>query len=217
MKYLRADDYNKVNKGLKTAPNLIRQKAHFGTELSDHAQDLARILVGLQDTYEMEQFQELRQSALIALVASAPEIVVAYLIDVYFTGDISIQQRLILLSAIGIGARELAGFETTVIHIFNHTDIEELIGQQLLPPALHRQYASPVDHLSQQLEATMIEPIREAAITKLSGPQVLQVRRFSSIPPESRKAKTTINSLSKLAGRVFVFFLLGRWWIHQQD
>lgn len=114
MKYLRADDYNKVHIGLKNAPNLIRQKAAFGTELSDQAHGLARMLVGLQDTYEMEQFQEMRQSALIALVASAPEIVVAYLIDVYFTGDISIQQRLILLSAMGIGARELAGLEKTV-------------------------------------------------------------------------------------------------------
>jgi hypothetical protein len=74
-----------------------------------------------------------------------------------------------------------------------------------------------MDHLSQRLEANMIEPIREAAVTKLAGPEILQVRRFSSIPPESRKPKTTINSLSKLAGRVFVFPLLGRWWIHQQD
>jgi telomere length regulation protein len=118
MKYLLTDDYNKLHIGLKAVPNLIRQKATFGTELSDQAQNLARILVGLQDTYEMEQFQEMRQSALIALVASAPEIVAAYLIDVYFTGDISMQQRLILLSAMGIGARELAGLEKTVAHNF---------------------------------------------------------------------------------------------------
>jgi len=118
MKYLRADKYDKVNIGLKSAPNLIRQKATFGTELSDQAHDLARILVGLQDTYEMEQFQELRQAALIALVASAPEIVATYLINVYFTGDLSIQQRSILLSALGIGARELAGLEKTVITLY---------------------------------------------------------------------------------------------------
>jgi telomere length regulation protein len=114
MKYLQADNYNKVNVGLKSAPQLIRHKAAFGTELFDQAHDLARILLGLQDTYEMEEFQELRQSALIALVASAPEIVVAYLVGLFFTGDISIQQRCILLSAIGIGARELAGIEKAV-------------------------------------------------------------------------------------------------------
>ena len=114
MKYLQATEYTKVNVGLKTAPNLIRQKAAFGTELSDHAHDLARILVGLQDTYQMDDFQELRHAALIALVASAPETVASYLIGVYFTGDIAIQQRLVLLSALGIGARELAGLEKIV-------------------------------------------------------------------------------------------------------
>ena len=114
MKYLQANDYTKVSVGLKTAPNLIRQKASFGTELSDQAHELARILVGLQDTFEMEQFQELRHAALIALVASSPEVVTSYLISVYFTGDISIQQRLVLLSALGIGARELAGHEKIV-------------------------------------------------------------------------------------------------------
>jgi hypothetical protein len=82
---------------------------------------------------------------------------------------------------------------------------------------LHRQYYSPLDHLSQQLEAAMIEPIREEAVSKVSGPQILQVRRFSSIPPEKRKPKSTVNALSKLAGPVFVFPLLGRWWMHQQD
>jgi telomere length regulation protein len=114
MKYLRADDYTKVNVGLKGSPNLIRRKATFGTELSDQARDLTRILVGMQDTFEMEQFQEMRQAALIALVAAAPDIVVSYLVDAYFTGDLSIQQRCILLSALGIGARELAGLEKTV-------------------------------------------------------------------------------------------------------
>jgi hypothetical protein len=74
-----------------------------------------------------------------------------------------------------------------------------------------------MDHLSQQLEAAMIEPLRDAAVTKLSGPEILQVRRFSSIPPSARRPKTSVNLLSKLAGRVFIFPLLGRWWIHQQD
>jgi hypothetical protein len=74
-----------------------------------------------------------------------------------------------------------------------------------------------MDHLVLRLEAAMVEPIRESAVTKTSGPQILQVRRFSSIPSERRKTKSTVNVLSKLAGRVFVFPLLGRWWMHQQD
>jgi hypothetical protein len=64
-----------------------------------------------------------------------------------------------------------------------------------------------MDHLSQQLEATMIEPIRKAAVEKVSGPQILQVRRFN----------TAASTSSKIVGREFVFPLLGRWWIHQKD
>lgn len=74
-----------------------------------------------------------------------------------------------------------------------------------------------MDHFAQRLEAEMIEPIREAAVAKTSGPQILQVRRFSSAPTGRRKVKSTVNPLSKFAGRVFIFPLLGRWWIHQQD
>lgn len=115
IKYLQADSYEKVSVGLKSAAELIRRKASFGTELSDHAVNLARVIVGLRDTYSMENFQEMRQAALIALVASASDTVAPYLTDVFFTGDLSIQQRCVLLSALGIGARELAGLEQKVI------------------------------------------------------------------------------------------------------
>jgi telomere length regulation protein len=114
MKYLRADDYEKIRIALKTGPNLIRHKATFGTELSSQAQDIARILVGMQDTFEMDDFQKMRHDVLIALIASAPDIS-PYLIEMYFSGDLSIQQRCILLSALGIGTRELAGLEKIVI------------------------------------------------------------------------------------------------------
>jgi telomere length regulation protein len=115
IKYLQAESYDKVLMGLKTAASLIRRKASFGTELSDHAINLAKILIGLHDTYAMENFQEMRQAALTALVASAPNEAVPYFIDVFFTGDVSMQQRCVLLSVMGIGARELAGLEQKVV------------------------------------------------------------------------------------------------------
>src|SRR5271163_510253 len=74
-----------------------------------------------------------------------------------------------------------------------------------------------MDQLALQLEATMIEPMRREAISKLSGPEILQVNRSSSRLTEKRKPKTTINSLSKIAGHVFLFPLLGRWWIQYHD
>jgi telomere length regulation protein len=61
----------------------------------------------------------------------------------------------------------------------------------------------------------MIEPIRQEAISNTAGPHVLQVRRFTRHPRP--KDQTHVNRLSKLAGKVFIFPLLGKWWIHQRD
>ena len=74
-----------------------------------------------------------------------------------------------------------------------------------------------MDRLSRDLEMMMIEPIREEAVAKISGPRVLQVRRFSRIPPEKRGFQGHVNRLFNLAGKVFIFPFLGRWWMHQQD
>lgn len=116
IKYLRSDKYTAFEKGLKAAPNLIRSKASFGTELSSQAYDLASIIIGLQDNYDMDNFQEMRQAALVSLVASAPQETVSCCVNLYFTGDISLQQRCIILSALAIGARELAELEKVVRH-----------------------------------------------------------------------------------------------------
>ena len=62
----------------------------------------------------------------------------------------------------------------------------------------------------------MIEPLREEAITKTSGPEVLQVHRRARLA-KGGQSKPTVNALSKIAGRLFVFPLIGRWWMHQQD
>jgi telomere length regulation protein len=98
---------------LKSAPHLIRQKATFGTELTDHADQLARLLMGMQDSFDMEGFQEMRLAGLVAVVAGAPD-VVEYIVETFFSGDLSIQQRLILLSALGLGARDLADLDKKV-------------------------------------------------------------------------------------------------------
>ena len=74
-----------------------------------------------------------------------------------------------------------------------------------------------MDQLALQLEATMIEPMRKEAISKLSGPEILQVNRTSSRFTEKRKPKAIVNALSKIGGREFLFPLLGRWWIQYHD
>jgi len=61
------DSYDRHRLALTTATSLIRRKANFGKEVSDHAEELANIIAGLHDHFEMEDFSTLRQSALIAI------------------------------------------------------------------------------------------------------------------------------------------------------
>ena len=49
--------------------------------------------------------------ALVALLLAAPTLMGPYFARTYFEGDYSISQRLALLTAIGLGTRELAGFD----------------------------------------------------------------------------------------------------------
>lgn len=93
----------------------------------------------------------------------------------------------------------------------------ELLPLSLLPLSLHNQYVSPMDHLSLQLEATMIAPVRDEAIAKLTGPDSLKIGLSSSLHSTVRKPKRTLNRVSKIAGPVFVFPLLAQWWIRRQD
>jgi Telomere length regulation protein len=53
LKYVQSDKYEKLHMALKSAPHLIRQKAAFGTKLTDQAGKLARVLTGMQEVKEM--------------------------------------------------------------------------------------------------------------------------------------------------------------------
>lgn len=95
---------------LKTAPDLVRRKASFGTELSDNIHGLVSVLVNLQEgTSEGEQQQQ-KLDALVACIFAMPKETSKDLINMYFNGDLSLAQRSTLLIALGLGARELAGF-----------------------------------------------------------------------------------------------------------
>ncbi|CAG8505030.1 17_t:CDS:10 [Cetraspora pellucida] len=78
---------------MNTAAKLIRNKTGFGMELDDHAAELARILINLRDNFELKEFEENRQAALVALVCGSPKI------------------TLMILSALSLAAKELSGLQ----------------------------------------------------------------------------------------------------------
>ncbi|OCL15150.1 hypothetical protein AOQ84DRAFT_329877 [Glonium stellatum] len=213
------ENYDRHQLALSTAASLIRRKANFGSEVSDHIEELASILVGLNDSFELPNFPEMRQQALIAVLITQPAQMGQWFARAFFSGDYSLTQRVAMLTTMGLGARELAGFK-------DDERGESTSAQQysfpsgMLPPKLHKIYAAeatPVNALAKRLEHTMIEPMALNAADKLSGPNALKVRTFSSrMEVEKKRKKPIPNALAKIVAQNFFFPLTGRWWTHMQ-
>ncbi|KAK2749235.1 telomere binding protein [Myotisia sp. PD_48] len=186
--YLRdTDNFDRYQLGISTAPSLIRRKATFGTELIEHAIDLALTLVGLQDKYSLPKFQEYRLQSLIALVVAHPSILGPWMAQAFFNVDLSLSQRSSLLITLGLSARELAGFRDEDGQAVGlPTPIPEAsFPSKRLPASLEAEYnpstmEKQIEDISGKLIQTSLEPLALNAADTLSGPNALKVRTFSS-------------------------------------
>ena len=207
---------------LSSASNLIRRKTAFGTEVSENVEELASILVGLGDKWEMENFQQMRLQGMIAVLIAEPLRMGQWFSSTFYSGDYSIGQRASVLTVLGLGARELAGLgkEDAALTGANNTT-ESSFPSKRLPDRLHNIYAmeaAPMNALTSQLEKTMIQPMAAEAADKFSGPNALKVRTFSSrMAVEKKRQKPIPNALAKVVADGFFFPLTGRWRIHLQS
>lgn len=207
---------------LSTASNLIRRKVAFGTEVSDNIDELASILVGLGDKWEMENFQQMRLQGMIAVLTAEPLNMGQWFSRTFYNGDYSVGQRASVLTVLGLGARELAGLgkEDAALTGANAT-AESSFPSKRLPEKLHQIYAleaAPMNALSSRLEKTMIQPMAAEVADKFSGPNALKVRTFSSrMAVEKKRTKPIPNALAKVVADGFFFPLTGRWRIHLQS
>ncbi|CAK7219720.1 telomere binding protein [Sporothrix curviconia] len=199
------ENYDKQKLALNTAPLLIRRKATFGTEVQQHALDLASILVGLQDAFEMDDFDRLRLQGMIALVVAQPTTVGPWYALTFFNGDYSLSQRASVLTALGLGARELAGFDTSEYAsaaAFPSKHLPDRMERLYLPsegsqPGSGPGAASPLkalgygalDSIADSLTASFLRPIAAQAADDAAGPDVLKLASFKS--RLSRDAKDT--------------------------
>jgi telomere length regulation protein len=211
------ENYDRHELALATAASLIRRKANFGTEVTDHLEELATLLTGLQDNSELDAFVQQRQQALIAVLLARPAQMAQWFARSFFSGDYSLQQRIAMLTTLGLGARELAGMK--------HSSTEDLIPAQpsfpskQLPPHLHKMYAEEnkapsVAKISSNMAREMLSPIAFQAADQLSGPNILKVRTFSSrMEVEKKRHKPIPNALAQIVADNFFFPLTGRWWL----
>lgn len=221
--YLRdADNIDRYNLAISSAPSLIRRKTGFGTELTENIEELALTIVGLQEQTDTPKFHEHRLQSMIALIVAQPLKMGRWFSAMYFEGDISQVQRSAILTALGLSARELAG---------NGEEDAKRLGLPTIPDAsfpskrlsesleaLYKTDESPISSLTKQLSQASLQPLAENAADSASGPNALKVRTFSSRMEvekkrqqrEAQKHKSTIKDLHKVLAEGFFYPLKGR-------
>ncbi|KAH7170773.1 telomere length regulation protein-domain-containing protein [Dactylonectria macrodidyma] len=203
--YLRdSESYDKQKLAIQEAPVLIRRKANYGTEVSAHADELAGLLVGLQDKFEIDDFDSLRLQGMISLVVSQPKAMAPWFARTFFEGDYSLSQRTSVLITLGLSARELAGFE-----ISQHQStaafpskrlpekIEQLYIESSKPntnqnPQLKALPSNALDTITQSLTSSFLAPLAAEAADANTGPDVLKLQSFTARYKSTTKAKAKL-------------------------
>ncbi|KAL8714808.1 MAG: hypothetical protein Q9220_001321 [cf. Caloplaca sp. 1 TL-2023] len=226
------DNYDRHVLALTHASPLIRRKAAFGTEVADNTEDLASILLNLDDKWDLDNFQELRLQAMIAVLIAQPLEMGQWFSRAYFSGEHSISQRSAILTTLGLGARELAGYgseDSALTKSSSKNEDSSSFPSQHLPPKLHKLYSSstkeevessssaPLLTASSNLESSILHPLALKARDTLSGPAALKIRTFSSrIAVEAARTKPIPNALAKVVAQGFFFPLTARFQNHVQ-
>lgn len=224
--YLRdGGNYDKQKLGLQTAAALIRRKAKFGSEVSEHAEELAALLVGIQDKYEIEDFDDLRLQGMIALIIAQPQKMGQWFAKTFFDGDYSLSQRASILTTLGLSARELGGYgpESNA----STASADEVFPSKHLPASTHKRFTAlppttssaalkPIASLTQQLQNAYLAPLATSIADKSAGPDIFKLTTLSSRVKTRPKPATKIitNTLATMIASSFVFPLTGRFFVH---
>jgi len=209
------ENYDKQKLALSTAPTLIRRKANYGTEVLSHAEELASLLIGLQDKYDLDEFHNLRLQGMVAVVVAQPKKMAPWFAKTFFDGDYSLSQRASILIVLGLSGREIAGFETSeyasAAHFPSKTLPSKVEKHYLLsastssrPQAGANLKALPpnaLDTLAQSLSQTFLAPMAAEAADAVTGPDALKLSSFTSRLQQSQgRGGVTTKSKSKTPG-----------------
>lgn len=219
------ENHDRHTLALKTAASLVRRKSSFGKEVSDHASELALILIGLGNTFDLPDFLDLRLQALIATLLSNPPQLAPWFARQVFDGDYSLSQRLTLLSVLGLSARELAGYKDEDDDL-NPGLPSTAFPTKHLPPDLHKLYSgtdanavegnTKTNLIASNLSRSFIRPLAAEAADNLSGPNILKVRTFSTRMAVEARRKVVPNALANIVAEAFFYPLIGHWWQNTQ-
>jgi telomere length regulation protein len=227
LSYLRdTENVDRYHLGITNASSLIRRKSAFGTELLEKIDELALVIIGLQDNYKLPKFHEHRLQSMIALLVAQPLKMGRWFSFTFFDGDISQAQRSAILTALGLSARELAGYgeeDAKVMRLPSISLETSSFPSKKLPSHLQGMYIteaeSPIATLTKQLSQTSLQPLALDAADAASGPNALKVRTFSSRMEvekkrqqreAEKKKKSTPLDLHRVLSQGYFYPLVGR-------
>ncbi|KAJ0291347.1 hypothetical protein Brms1b_003799 [Colletotrichum noveboracense] len=216
LSYLRdTDNYDKQKLALTTAPTLIRRKANFGTEVTDHAEELATLLVGLQDKFEIENFWDLRLQGMMAVVVGQPQKMGQWFAKTFFDGDYSVSQRASVLIVLGLSARELAGFDASeyaaaasfpskrLPEKMEALYLDQSTSKKLPSSTLKALPSNALDTIANSLTSAFMAPIAANAADATTGPDALKLSTFTSrLQNKTSKKKTGLRSIPNTTASV---------------
>ncbi|KAI0262956.1 telomere length regulation protein-domain-containing protein [Gloeopeniophorella convolvens] len=206
---LKSDQENqqadRIEIALDVAEGLIRRRRGYGTELEENAVNLVYGLVGLNNNFELDGFDVKRQAVLNALVACCPWKAAPSIIEEFFKNQYSTDQRYVMLNALALGARELAGLpipETAAVQPL--TGDRVLFPSKRLPGAQHQRYllassTKQVQGMLQDIARQTIENTREANADR--SPALARERQLRIRPP-AKVAEVTRPSTAQLLEQI---------------
>jgi telomere length regulation protein len=226
-----SENFDRYQLAINTAAALIRRKTGFGTEVVENIEELAQAILGLQDKYNVDKFEEKQLQSMIAVLVAKPDRMGPWFARMLFDGDLSIAQRIAIITTMGLGARELAGFREEDAKIMRLPELpDNSFPTKTLPDRLHATYSSEngssLGVLTTNLSQKTLEPLALQAADQLTGPNALKVRTFSSRMDVEKKrrqreaelSKTRNKDATKILTHGFILPLTGRfgvalrWW-----
>eukprot|EP00943_MAST-04B_sp_MAST-4B-sp1_P003935 g3935.t1 len=102
------DDFNVYHLALKSLEKVIQRKDRG---LKYYAIQLCNLLLRMDNKYNLDEFDEIRNNALISMLVSVPKIVVEYLTQEFFREEYGLTHRHLMLNTLLEGAKKLANIE----------------------------------------------------------------------------------------------------------
>ncbi|KAK9320582.1 telomere length regulation protein-domain-containing protein [Lipomyces orientalis] len=209
---------------LANAAKVILRKAMFGRELETVSKELGIILSGIKNNYNLDDFEQDKMNAMVALVVSVPEVIGPLYAESVTFGDYSMQERLTMLSALALGTLHLSGIQSYDFGI----DSESVFTSKLLPAGIHERFISAGDYphglarlgllqfddaINMIQKDTLQESITKATESVVKEPGVLRISKRLQNERQRAAGKISVqpNNVAKIAGKSFFFPLAAHW------